>query len=302
MTDLRWGWRTAASGSIAVLLLLLFPFRIPPGDPLFQAFGSMAHVLLFAGLALLWGLCLPQWARGLLLWSGLALLAALMEWTQPWMGRSAEGTDWLFGAAGAACICSTAWMRFRPGLRWVLLITLCLLPLGWISGLQLLERRAFPLLLDPAAGWARYGWTLNGVSLSSFDPESLRVEMLPRREGEDPAAYPGLFRSASHPDWSHAHSFQTELFWPASTPAIFAVRMDDHRGNPPYAERFQKEFAVTQGWNSVWIAADELRQTSGGAPLHLEHMAQWGVFLVSDTPFDYFLLAAVRLELQQEEP
>jgi len=302
MPGIRRGARTAMGGSIAVLLLLLLPFRVPSGDPLFQALGAVAHVLLFAGLALLWGPCLPRWARGIFLWSGLALLAALIEWVQPGLGRSSEGLDWLYGVAGAACVCGTNRILFRRRLRVLLLLGLCLLPLGWMFGLRVMERRAFPLLVDPAAVWSRQGWTCNGTQLSSSTADGLRVEASPQEEGGPPVAYPGLFRLVGHPDWSRARSFRTELFWPASSPAVFAVRMDDRRGNPAYAERFQKEFAVTQGWNAIVIPGVELQRTSGGTPLHLEHMAQWGVFLVSGTSFDYFLLGAVQLDLPEETP
>jgi hypothetical protein len=95
---------------------------------------------------------------------------------------------------------------------------------------------------------------------------------------------------------------RADLFWPAPEPVGFAIRVDDHSGYPAAAERFQREFSITQGWNSVRIPAAELGRTSGGRPLRLESIRQWGVFLVSDKPLDYFLLGAVSLELQPETP
>ena len=95
---------------------------------------------------------------------------------------------------------------------------------------------------------------------------------------------------------------QADLFWPEAGPAVFAVRVDDRPGNPSYAERFQKEFAVTQGWNAVRIPAEEIAKTPAGRPLRLDQVRQWGVFLVSDVPFDYFLVGTVRLEMQEEKP
>ena len=95
---------------------------------------------------------------------------------------------------------------------------------------------------------------------------------------------------------------QVDLFWPEAWPAVFAVRVDDRPGNPPYAERFQKEFAVTQGWNAVRIPAGEIAQTAGGRPTRLDQVRQWGVFLVSDVPFDYFSVGIVHVELQEEQP
>ena len=72
--------------------------------------------------------------------------------------------------------------------------------------------------------------------------------------------------------------------------------MDDLPGNPPYAERFQREFAVTQGWNHVKIPAAQWGTASGGRAMNVEAIRQWGLFLVSATEgFDYFLFAPVRL-------
>ena len=67
--------------------------------------------------------------------------------------------------------------------------------------------------------------------------------------------------------------------------------MDDLPGNPPYAERFQREFAVTQGWNHVKIPAAQWGTASGGRAMNVEAIRQWGLFLVSATEgFDYFCL------------
>jgi hypothetical protein len=162
-----------------------------------------------------------------------------------------------------------------------------------------MECQAFPVLAAPGACWAGRNWTLNGVELSVAPGNEFRLD---RGPGDPPVPYPGVFRTPVCSDWRGMQSFQTEIFWPNERPALFAVRVDDRPGNPPYADRFQQEFAVTQGWNAVRIPAAALSRTTGGRPLQQDAIRHWGVFLVSGSPFDYFSMGMVRLVMQQEDP
>ena len=164
-----------------------------------------------------------------------------------------------------------------------------------------MEMRAFPVLAEPGPAWAERGWTENGVRMISLSGDGFRVEADPVSAGAG-TAYPGIFRSPACSDWSGAEALRARLFWPAPNQVFFALRVDDRPGNAPYADRFQLEFAVTQGWNSVEVPVEDLRRTSGGRPMDLSSIRHWGVFLVSDSPFDYFLLGSVSLDLLQERP
>lgn len=261
------------------------------------------HVLLFAGLAWVGGRIWPGRFSRWFLWLALALMAAVLEWVQPLAGRSTELADWLYGAGGAACLCSGRRpLRMGSRLRWAALCALACFPPVWEAAMWRLEMRAFPVLAQPGAGWARRGWTLNACTLSVSPESRFRVAGVNEGKGGRPPAYPGLFRIPVRPDWSRQTALRTAIFWPRPEPGVFAVRVDDRAGNPPYAERFQKEFAVTQGWNAVEIRAAELRRTSGGRPLDLESIRLWGVFLVSPVPLDYFLLDPVRLVPEENGP
>lgn len=298
----RRGWRTAALGAAAALVLLLTPLPLPPGGRMWQALGGGMHALLFAGLAWTAGRYLPDRLRAGVLLGALALFSAGVEWLQPHVGRSAELLDWLYGVGGAACICSTWHMRRTFGLRWVAVIALVLFPLGWELAMWRTEIRAFPVLAAPGSFWSGRGWTLNSVRISASSENHFRVITRPVMGAGHSAAYPGLFRVPAGSDWRRMESLQAAVFWPGPEPAGFAFRVDDRPGNPPYAERFQFEFAVTQGWNAVHIPAEELGRTFGGRAMRLDSICQWGVFLVSDVPFDYFSLGPVRLNLKQEHP
>ncbi len=293
---IRHWWRgAAAAGTVAVLLALLAPIDVSQGERIGQAAAGTAHVALLAALAWLWRRSLPAGGRGWVLWGGLALFSAAVELSQPHLGRSAEWSDWVYGAAAAAFICGNWDGRRSARMRWSGVVALAVLPWAWEGGMLQMERQAFPVVADPSAVWARRGWSLNGVRLSAFPGSTFAVK--PKASwGQEPFPYPGIFRVPADADWSTAGSFRTELFWPGPEGALFAIRVDDRRGNPPYADRFQREFSATTGWNSVQIPIAELRLTPSGRPLDLTSIQQWGVFLVSAEAFDYFLLGEVRLE------
>ena len=295
MPSLPGGWKTAA-GSAAVFLLLLVPVRLPAGGRWVEAWSAGAHVALFAALAWLWGRGLPGWSRGWRLWGGLAAVAAAVEGLQLWTGRSVGWTDWCSGAAGAACVCAT-W-RVRGGIRLLAVLALAFLPTAWEAAQQILEKRDFPILADPARRWAGRGWIENGGRLRR-EEEGFRFLS---DDPTTPAAYPGVFRVPAAKDWRKIEALDTSLYWPEEKPAVMGLRVDDQPGQPPYADRFQREFSVTQGWNRVRIPVRELGRTADGRSLRLDCIRRWGVFLVSGEAFDYFLLGPVRLTLQEETP
>jgi len=298
----RPAWRRTALAGTAVLVLLLVPLPLPKDSRMGHAAAGAVHVLLFAGLARAAGSVWPERISRGFLWLGLALLAAVVETIQPLVGRSAGWADWLYGAGGAACLCG-GW-PLRPGTRrrWVALGALALFPPVWEAAMWHQEIRAFPVLAQSGAWWARRSWTLNGVDLSVDSHRRFKVAGRAAPDDGAPSPYPGVFRRGVHRDWRGVESLRTAVFWPKTEPAVFAVRVDDRPGNPPYAERFQKELLITQGWNVVEIPAAEFGRSAGGRPLNLENVCQWGVFLVSNVPLDYFLLEPVHLVPARNAP
>ena len=290
----RW---TAALGGAAALLLLVAPVPIEPIPAMGRALGGAGHVLVWAGLAWLVGQVLPLGRRGWPLGIALAALAGLAEGLQSFVGRTPEWTDWLYGMGGAAIVCAT-WNQGGVR-RWAGVLVLAAFPAVWEIAMDRQEIHAFPALVRPGSLWAGRGWELNGIARRGWRGEGFKLVPDP---DSPPGAYPGLFRQPARRDWRGMRALTAELFWPASAPAVFAMRIDDQTGNPPYADRFQKEFAVTQGWNAVRISAAEIARTPGGRPLRLDGVRQWGVFLVSDVPFDYFLIGPVGLDMQEEMP
>ena len=288
---------TAVWGVAMAVGILLWPLDAPPGGAGWMALGASAHVLTSAGLAWVVGRALAPAHRGWLLWIGVAAFFAAMEVLQPFVGRSAEWTDGLYGAGGAACVCA-GW-HGRPGVRWTSVLALALFPPVWEAACWQMEARAFPILAQPGARWAGRRWTLNGVDLATSERGGIRLQPV---EDAPPNVYPGLFRVPVRRDWRGVRSMEARVYWPQALPAVLALRVDDLPGNPPYAERVQKEVAVTQGWNVVRLSAEEIGRTPGGRPLRLDQIRQWGVFLVSGRPFDYFEVGIVRLDMQEDKP
>lgn len=296
------GWVVAGLAAAGTLLLLFLPLGEPPKGALWAALGLGGHALLLGILAWIGGLVLSVRQRGWPLWIGLTFFAAAVELLQPWMGRSREWSDWLFGVAGAGLICGTWRWPWRRRMRGGGMLILGLSPLLWVLGLLGAESRAFPVLMDSGSIWSRQGWTRNAVRLEAGGELGMRVEPVPSGEGEVQPSYPGLFRVTAHPDWRGMDVLQVSIYWPGESMAVMAVRIDDRADNPAYADRFQKEFTVTQGWNRVQIPVSEWSRASGGRRLRTERIRQWGVFLVSAPAFDYFALGTVKLEPGEERP
>ena len=291
-------WPVAAAVVAGGLFALLLPLPVGEQSRVAHALAGSCHVILFAVLAGVLRAVAPARISGWLIWLGLAVGAGAIECIQPFIGRSAEWAEWFYGVAGAACFSfRRPWPAGGSCGRWVMVMLglLILFPLGWEFSMWRGEDRAFPVLAQPGTFWAGRGWTLHGVKLSVTAEGNFRVTSKTTKNQEG-FAYPGLFRGAVVSDWSEGGAFQTAIYWPGSESAVFAVRMDDLPGNPPYAERFQREFAVTQGWNHVKIPAAQWGTASGGRAMNVEAIRQWGLFLVSATEgFDYFLFAPVRL-------
>ena len=286
----RWGGVALALGWCA----LFIPLRFPGG-----ADGGYAewafHVLLFGGLA--------RWGEGIVppgkrhwAWVGVLVLAAASEGAQPLVGRSAEWRDVLAGWTGVVWMTTVRRWR-RRSIAWSGLIALAMGPIIAGAGLRVAEYRDYPVLAHSGRAWSRHGWTLAGVALRREADGAFRVE---RREGDRGEAedYPGLFRRPARSNWSSGGALVGRLFWPAEAPAHFALRVDDRSGHPPYGERFQREFLAERGWNDIRIPRKEWERTSGGRLLDVAAVRAWGVFLVSDPAFDYFLLEPIRLETE----
>ncbi len=278
--------------SVVMVAPLVVPLPHSDDSPLWRMVSGTSHVILFTVLAWQLAQCAPARLRGLKLWFGLAILAGLIEMWQLKIGRSAEWSDWFYGLLGATGAIGTA--KLHSKLRVAVLLGLALIPPLWIGTLLAQEARAFPVLLDPQSIWARQGWTQQGGQVQPLDFSKFCFRA--NSSGEE-VEYPGLFRPVFHCDWRGITALRGSIYWPNAMPTICAIRVDDQRGNPPYADRFQREMAITQGWNQIVIPSAELRMTPSGRELQMEQIQQWGIFLIAPPQFENFVLGCFALEL-----
>lgn len=228
----------------------------------------------------------------------MAGLAALVEWMQPFAGRSCELADWIYGASSAGVICLACRGRSagkETGFAALGLVVLLALPVLWQNFLRKMpEEASFPVLADFASGWGNAGWDLNGVSLA-------REGYLQCKASADPEQFPGLFRSPVACDWSAFSFLAFRILWPGKDSVALGVRIDDLPGNPPYGDRYQQHFTLTNGWNEIRMADIGTGKTPDGRLLDWQHVREWGVFLVSPPHFDYFRISNVVLEREPSE-
>lgn len=162
---------------------------------------------------------------------------------------------------------------------------------GVVWAFQRLEIRNFPVLSDVEKPWSRYRWVLNGTKLE----KSGEFYEISRREDAE-ETYPGLFRYPLVKNWSQSKEMELWIYWPAENgeKGVIGVRVDDREGNPPYAERFQAEIGVREGWNRVILSEKWLKTPSGGS-LNTQNITKWGIFIISSPKTNYFGLGQVRL-------
>lgn len=84
---------------------------------------------------------------------------------------------------------------------------------------------------------------------------SLRLEIFSGK-------YPGLKISKFDPDWSSFRVLHVEIYNPQNDSLRLHIRIDDIRGNQPYADRFNSRLPLPPGWTHFALPLDSL-VTSG---------------------------------------
>jgi VanZ family protein len=285
------GWRRLLLAA-AVAGFLLFFLPIPAGMPPLD-FGlqlsEMYHALYFSFfVAVFLALApLPPSRRkaAFLAFFTASLLAAAVEFLQPFFGRSCEFSDFVIGstaaAAAAAVLGARLPLRRRFAAAALALPLLLFSPVAARYALLARPLRAlFPTLYAPEKLCFFAPWDLHGVELFRDGT------VVPT--GEE-AEYPGLFRLAARQDWSAFSALVLRVEWQGPEGTVGVVRVDPAGvRDPAYGERLQIEVPLARGENAI-------RLPLGAAPFNLERTGVWGFFLVSPGGFDYFRLVDAHL-------
>ena len=111
-----------------------------------------------------------------------------------------------------------------------------------------------------------------------------------------PAQYPGVNFKRVHPDWSNHRFLKMDLYNPAEDTFTFHVRIDDEKSGWEYADRFDVNFEIKKGKNSISIPLDSLKTNFTPRPLNLQKIERFMVFVPRNASKREFYLDNIRLE------
>ncbi|WP_139249394.1 hypothetical protein [Malonomonas rubra] len=287
------------------LLCLLLLFVGGPGPYSLRTFTfawGLGHLLSFA----LWGYLYLLW-RGAGSFRRLAgevlllslLLGGLTELLQAGFGREASWVDLgndLLGA-GTALVFSRQRFDWQPLSR-LLLQTAVVLLIGWqlipfakVVADDVLAQQQFPLLsgFETRLEVSRWGGACRrqiDVSQAYSGARSLRVDLGTQR-------YAGLALKHFPADWSGYSRLRFHLYNPANEPFQFYFRIHDQQhkaSDNRYSDRFNTEFTVPQGWNSLEIDLQEVAAAPKDRQLDLAKVAGMNIFVGKlAEPFSFYL-------------
>jgi hypothetical protein len=211
-----------------------------------------------------------------------AMMAALVEWVQPWFGRTASLVDFLWGLVGVLCGFLWQWagrmhaMRLRHAAQ--LLAVACVLapPVAWwtqIRSIQAEAQRLFPMLADSAHLHMHPLWTIEPAP-GGANPHTLLLS----RDADHPAS---MHLDALDRDWSGYAGLEISGSLQAASAVEIGIRVDL---DAPAGSRVQAGGLMQPGTSEIQVYWS---QAAPGMRVH-----QLVVFLAASP-------AAARLEIHR---
>jgi hypothetical protein len=96
--------------------------------------------------------------------------------------------------------------------------------------------------------------------------------------------YSGATLSYFDGDWTSLRTLKISLYNPGETPLQITCRIHDLRhvdGHEEYEDRFNDNFHLTQGWNSIEIDLDEVEASPANRSMDMSRIHGLGLFVVS---------------------
>ncbi len=105
-----------------------------------------------------------------------------------------------------------------------------------------------------------------------------------------PGQYPGIDFQGIQADWSPYVSFKMDIFNPSEEKVGFHIRIDDHKSDWEYANRFDLDVALKPGVNTISIPTSSIKTNLRHRPLNLKKIERLIVFLPNNrNPRDLYV-------------
>ena len=108
--------------------------------------------------------------------------------------------------------------------------------------------------------------------------------------------YPGINFEEIKSDWSNHHYLKMDVFNPSNEEFNFHVRIDDNKSGWEYANRFDLNFKLTPGMNSISIPTDSIRTNINHRPMNFKRIKRMMVFIPDNLKTREIYLDNIRLE------
>jgi len=263
----------------------------------YKCFWDLGHILFFSIFSYLILVNWPKRFETTFLRQGIFVifivicLGGLVEFAQTGSIRTPDIMDLIRDIIGAL-VALSFWAPARKRVSKVKLriwqaisatfVALAFLPLA-IALLD--ERKAlkqFPVLADFESRFEIDRWT--GDADFSIDHEtyhhgkaSLKVEL-------NTSLYSGVGLKYFPENWQHYNELQLSIFNPDPEPIQLTCRIHDRqhtRGLQLYADRFNRKFSISSGWNLIRIQLKEIENAPHNRNMALSQIQGLGIFAIS---------------------
>jgi predicted MPP superfamily phosphohydrolase len=137
--------------------------------------------------------------------------------------------------------------------------------------------------------WECHKWFERSEAHVTSGKHSLKV-VLP------PGQYPGINFRGVREDWSKRNFFKMDVFNPSEERFNFHVRIDDHKSGWEYAHRFDTDFELKPGMNSISIPMDSIKTNINHRPLNVKKIKRLMVFVPKNNKSREIYIDHIRLE------
>ncbi len=294
----------------AALIALLFVFSPPERTTLWKEIADFGHVPVFGLLSLVFlGISLllfrdvisRRWLHYIIAFILTAVLGIITEAAQIPGPRDADVLDWLRDLLGAALflIFYGAWdtsllpmnMRQHLILRWLAvglvaaLLILAMLPVVTLAAAYDSRDNAFPHLCTFDAGWEKSFW--KGLWGAKVDIVAAPAEWSDTNAGRvgrltfNPAKYPAFSIREPVGNWHGFAHLAFDVFVPADSHIVLALRVDDIHHDNKYNDRYNAELRLQPGLNHIRIPLESIKRAPISRPMDMSHISSLTLFALS---------------------